>query len=1797
METPVPRKVPAEKASGVRVFVSYAWENEAFRDDVKRLAARLRDDGVDARLDAWHLEGLTIPEFMSHEVRHADKILILCSPEYRRKVHAMEDGELVTGVGWELMLVTSAIWSRSFPRGKVEVVLFRGKREEAIPDLFQAASTVDLSDPDHFETNYLELLRRLTGHRELAPPIGHFPAGIEPARIEPLRGKGSWDQVPYGYGLRVGGSGAKRAAENARDVQEPTNKHLRGLVPHALERPSNYAYKIKNFLDFYTGTAERPVPFGGREAELELLDAWLDEPSAPRCLLLTSPAGRGKSALLIAWAQKLLDSRAEEVIFCPLSIRFETNLPIVCFSVLAAELAAIHGERSIPSVVDTPAEVWRQMVIDLLGRPLPEGHRVTIILDGVDELTDSGTLHSVFPVQLPELMRVVVSARYLSGDIGAHGWLVRLGWENLPVPPRMMELTGLTAEGVVRLLHGMSFPSQKIPENTELATPLYRLTRGDPLLLQLYVRDLLNPAETNPSHMESFGKLKPGLKSYLDDYFQRWKLDQKTLRWGDSDPMTIDAVKLVFDVLSCALGPLRLDDVQRLLPPDVHLSSHEIAKALQYFDRLVVGDGRVQGYVFTHSNLAEFFYERLSSKERDVYEARFRDWANDTVQMLNDGSLQPGNAPTYLILYYGFHLKRAGGRVEDFFKLVSNGWRRASEALLKTYAGFLDDVDRAWEAVRKEDTKLVSSGSAVLLGQEVLCALCRASVTSLAGRIPANVLIGLLREGILNEDQVLAFAHQAPAARVRAEALAALSRHLDPVRREQALRACLGAARELAVATEEREDSNGAFKGRYSEAVPDLFRQVLPELPSSLIEEALEIAELIHNEWDREKAVTVLLDRLPMQVFAKILGMVRRMDNVESRAGVIAAMGPRLPDSLLAEAFAIVDDLPTLQSRAMALAGLFPRWPNGAEDELMSKIAGIRDLGLRASVVGHLAAWLPARLVEETLEMVGQEQDSFRRKEALRTLIPHLPHTLLPQAIKQVGKLDGYGCAELFPLLVSFLSDAHYDQALEAALDVGEPDYRATCLAALTPKLPERLMKSVLDALRNAPETEGFEREGIFFGPVGKSDALAAIAPSLPQELVEEAIIVARQSPGIRSLGALIALIPRLSDPVKQQETNTVLRLTRRVNPWWRWAVLAELSSIVPPADRDSLLLESLEVARTLGSSQVLAELAPQLPAPLRATVLQEAFAAAQVIGDAYFVMKSLGEVAVHLPMPNWEALMVEAEGIASAAERSRMLAWLLPHLAETQRSRALSKILEAVPAIQKYLHPHNTPTRILLLEEIAPYLDNSDILKQVLGLLPKMDEDGKQALSTLVKCLPSTSRDALVTFLCRIDEESDVSLAEGLLSLFKRKNDEDKQQRKISLLTNVGPSVPECLAASIIGVAFNLPSVAARISVLGRFVKDLTPRQTNELVLAVEALGSPGDQFYALVQLIPNVGAELRTKLVPRAIDLFRSVAKDLMKDSSTAYEALEQLTPYLSGDAPRQLLSIMSEYRGHMDVFADSVLAALAPKLPPDLVQEGIKVAEFGMPLVSMLCRLAELGEAKRALLLIREIPDRITHARALERVARYLPTGLIDEALEAAGRLESQDCDRTCAAILQRLVALGEVERAIEQAALIHGERFRADLLVSAFLATTEQKRDTIAEAVLSSLENAPKTDYYYEWSGIASVSRNDDWLADSLLRIAPYMPHSLLPRAVQIANDIDVASIRARAMDGLMACTASLSKSARYFIFDSSVRRPKRVTRERFLSILPCLLPVIRELGGPAAIARTHEAICEVKSWWP
>lgn len=167
--------------------MSYAWESEKYRTWVKQLATRLRADGINARLDAWHLDGNdNIPEFMNREIREADWVVVVCSPGYQVRVRATEDGTRVSGDGWEMRLLNASVLIRN--QNKVLAVLAKGAWDASAPDLLLGQRYFDLSKRKTFESQYKALCDAITGTGEQPPPLGELPTSIAGERVAPAMG-------------------------------------------------------------------------------------------------------------------------------------------------------------------------------------------------------------------------------------------------------------------------------------------------------------------------------------------------------------------------------------------------------------------------------------------------------------------------------------------------------------------------------------------------------------------------------------------------------------------------------------------------------------------------------------------------------------------------------------------------------------------------------------------------------------------------------------------------------------------------------------------------------------------------------------------------------------------------------------------------------------------------------------------------------------------------------------------------------------------------------------------------------------------------------------------------------------------------------------------------------------------------------------------------------------------------------------------------------------------------------------------------------------------------------------------------------------------------------------------------------------------------------------------------------------------------------------------------------------------------------------------------------------------------
>ncbi len=223
--------------------------------------------------------------------------------------------------------------------------------------------------------------------------------------------------------------------------------------------------RTRAFTDEYLVSETGPVPFGGRDAELRRLDAWLFDPQSPPRMLVTAPAGRGKSALLVRWMKNLQDggvcgADGWQLAFMPISIRTGTNRPEVFYEGLARRLAEITERSSANGSVPRQRRFSLRRSRPARSTGIRGKPRALVVIDGVDEALEGSFDPGVLPTPMPKNIRVLLSARWQLGDHNSDGWLERLGWDRgMKVEAFELDRLGATqiADVLVKLARRLTF--------------------------------------------------------------------------------------------------------------------------------------------------------------------------------------------------------------------------------------------------------------------------------------------------------------------------------------------------------------------------------------------------------------------------------------------------------------------------------------------------------------------------------------------------------------------------------------------------------------------------------------------------------------------------------------------------------------------------------------------------------------------------------------------------------------------------------------------------------------------------------------------------------------------------------------------------------------------------------------------------------------------------------------------------------------------------------------------------------------------------------------------------------------------------------------------------------------------------------------------------------------------------------------------------------------------------------------------------------------------------------------------
>lgn len=770
-----------------------------------------------------------------------------------------------------------------------------------------------------------------------------------------------------------------------------------------------------------------------------------------------------------------------------------------------------------------------------------------------------------------------------------------------------------------------------------------------------------------------------------------------------------------------------------------------------------------------------------------------------------------------------------------------NAWYAAKAGGGDT-AGYLDDVERAWQLVDGEDT-LDRQGVSLQVGY----ALIVTSLNSLVGRIPPLLLAASVDKGVLSPAQGLAYAQRVPDPTLRAQALLNLRPHLAGPLQEEALQGTLAALPLL---------DNHLERTR-------LLKRLAPHLPEWLLREAAAAAQADEDESRRADTLKQLAPYLPESIVWQIVrpwqqdresapaeeaglslkGLLKKVlepslweekpPAAGPETGVMAALAARLATlGRPAEALGTAALIDAKYDRAKAMAGIAPHLPESSLAEAETLIRGLPgDENVMRGLKGKAMTALARRLaqldrVEKATTLVTAVPELGDRVEAMALLAPYLP----PRARQAIQK-----------------------EALAAARSIKRKDDRAQALAKLAPALPDKKQAVVvLEALALVrPQAYEFERvlsrlEAIDQGGKWRQSwrLMAALLrqPSQIHGFTNLAGYRLRQ--GVRSSLAVVwAVFNR----------NARLQLFLRLLPR------------VPDVLRESLVQRALALARMLRKeraprdqafywSTVLQQLLPYLSRPqLRRLVTAES-----VIGDGRARQTALSLLA---QPPTGEA--DESTRELYAQERAPLPAQTEPPaddgrtawtaVRETTDEEELADLVSSLVkkhpdpatvsaglwAAQKVTH---SGLRAKILVRLAPHLLEPELrealrLAQALPEYRRVDDSRLMSESMVALSLPPEERDtrpkgmALAGLLPRLAEldRAREALAEALAL------EDDFWRGKA--LARMAPSLPADLLPQAVRAAEQIPLTAfdeSRTEALTKLAIALVARDNLPVALAV---------------------------------------------------------------------------------------------------------------------------------------------------------------------------------------------------------------------------------------------------------------------------------------------------------------------------------------------------------------------------
>jgi hypothetical protein len=153
-----------------RVFVSYCRKDKNIEDWVTILVTKLRENGVDAILDKFHLKpGVDLPQWMTNEILKAQKVLLICDKNYAERADTRN-----AGVGWETMIIQGDMLVQGENNSKYIAIACDGF-DKNIPIYIKTKLGLSKDQID----NDLNMLLTNIFEIDIAPELGEIPQWVK----------------------------------------------------------------------------------------------------------------------------------------------------------------------------------------------------------------------------------------------------------------------------------------------------------------------------------------------------------------------------------------------------------------------------------------------------------------------------------------------------------------------------------------------------------------------------------------------------------------------------------------------------------------------------------------------------------------------------------------------------------------------------------------------------------------------------------------------------------------------------------------------------------------------------------------------------------------------------------------------------------------------------------------------------------------------------------------------------------------------------------------------------------------------------------------------------------------------------------------------------------------------------------------------------------------------------------------------------------------------------------------------------------------------------------------------------------------------------------------------------------------------------------------------------------------------------------------------------------------------------------------------------------------------------------